>query len=205
MKLIKQSRLLAALSAIAITVVAIPSINTMADDEIINDELNPTYYAAQKILEENKELIDLNYEDTLAKVNQQLDNEEIIQDRLFSIYETTNIDTCMENASSVNLADSSDINDKEEPIPNKVYIGTYELTAYIATGNPCASGVYPTVNHTVACNSLPMGTKIYIEGLGEFVVEDTGGMADNVIDIFVSDYTTAINFGRQIGEVYIIE
>ena len=205
MKLIKQSRLLAALSAIAITVVAIPSINTMADDEIINDELNPTYYAAQKILEENKELIDLNYEDTLAKVNQQLDNEEIIQDRLFSIFETTNIDTCMENASSVNLADSSDINDKEEPIPNKVYIGTYELTAYIATGNPCASGVYPTVNHTVACNSLPMGTKIYIEGLGEFVVEDTGGMADNVIDIFVSDYTTAINFGRQIGEVYIIE
>ncbi len=205
MKLIKQSRLLAALSAIAITVVAIPSINTMADDEIINDELNPTYYAAQKILEENKELIDLNYEDTLAKVNQQLDNEEIIQDRLFSIYETTNIDTCMENASSINFADSSDINDKEEPIPNKVYIGTYELTAYIATGNPCASGVYPTVNHTVACNSLPMGTKIYIEGLGEFVVEDTGGMADNVIDIFVSDYTTAINFGRQIGEVYIIE
>lgn len=205
MKLIKQSRLLAALSAIAITVVAIPSINTMADDEIINDELNPTYYAAQKILEENKELIDLNYEDTLAKVNQQLDNEEIIQDRLFSIFETTNIDTCMENASSINLADSSDINDKEEPIPNKVYIGTYELTAYIATGNPCASGVYPTVNHTVACNSLPMGTKIYIEGLGEFVVEDTGGMADNVIDIFVSDYTTAINFGRQIGEVYIIE
>lgn len=205
MKLIKQSRLLAALSAIAITVVAIPSINTMADDEIINDELNPTYYAAQKILEENKELIDLNYEDTLAKVNQQLDNEEIIQDRLFSIYETTNIDTCMENASAINSEDSSDINDKEEAVPSKVYIGTYELTAYIATGNPCASGVYPTVNHTVACNSLPMGTKIYIEGLGEFVVEDTGGMADNVIDIFVSDYTTAINFGRQIGEVYIIE
>ena len=111
----------------------------------------------------------------------------------------------MENASSVNLADSSDINDKEEPIPNKVYIGTYELTAYIATGNPCASGVYPTVNHTVACNSLPMGTKIYIEGLGEFVVEDTGGMSGGVIDIFVPDYGAAVQFGRRSADVYILE
>ena len=70
-------------------------------------------------------------------------------------------------------------------LPKKVPIGSYELTAYIATGNPCASGVYPTVEHTVACNSLPLGTRIYIEGYGEFVVEDTGGIADNVIDIFV--------------------
>ena len=89
--------------------------------------------------------------------------------------------------------------------PVKEFIGSYELTAYIATGNPCASGVYPTVNHTVACNSLPLGTKIYIDGIGEFVVEDTGGMAGNVIDIFVSDYSTAINFGRQVSDVYVIK
>ncbi|MBR3041988.1 MAG: 3D domain-containing protein, partial [Eubacterium sp.] len=95
--------------------------------------------------------------------------------------------------------------DVQETAPVKTYIGSYELTAYIATGNPCASGVYPTVEHTVACNSLPMGTRIYIEGYGEFVVEDTGGMADNVIDIFVSDYDTAIEFGRRIADVYVIE
>ena len=85
------------------------------------------------------------------------------------------------------------------------FIGNYQLTAYIATGNRCASGVYPQVNHTVACNSLPLGTKIYIEGYGQFVVEDTGGMGSSVIDIFVSDYYSAIQFGRRSAEVYIIE
>lgn len=87
----------------------------------------------------------------------------------------------------------------------KTMIGTFQLTAYVATGNPCASGVYPTPNHTVACNSLPLGTKIYIDGLGEYTVEDTGGMGYGVIDVFVSDYSTAIQFGRRSADVYIIE
>lgn len=85
------------------------------------------------------------------------------------------------------------------------YVGCYELTAYIATGSPCASGVYPTVEHTVACNSLPLGTRIYIEGYGEFVVEDTGGMSGGVIDIFVPDYGAAIQFGRRTADVYVLD
>ncbi len=93
----------------------------------------------------------------------------------------------------------------EESKPDMTLIGTYQLTAYVATGSPCASGVYPTVGRTVACNSLALGTKIYIEGLGEYVVEDTGGMGGGVIDVFVSDYGSAINFGRQTANVYIIE
>ena len=43
------------------------------------------------------------------------------------------------------------------------YAGCYELTAYIATGNPCSSGVYPTVGRTVACNSIPLGTTMKIQ------------------------------------------
>ena len=93
---------------------------------------------------------------------------------------------------------------EEAAQPKMSYLGNYELTAYIATGNPCASGVYPQINHTVACNSIPMGTRIYIEGYGEYIVEDTGGMAGNVIDVFVSDYSTAINFGRRVADVYIV-
>ena len=89
--------------------------------------------------------------------------------------------------------------------PKMSLVGTYQLTAYIATGNCCASGVYPTVNHTVACNSLPLGTRIYIEGYGEYVVEDTGGMGGGVIDVFVGSYGEAISFGRRSANVYIIE
>lgn len=85
------------------------------------------------------------------------------------------------------------------------YAGCYELTAYIATGNPCASGVYPTVGRTVACNSIPMGTTVYIEGYGTYVVEDTGGMGGGVIDMFVGSYDEAIQFGRRTAEVYIVD
>ena len=86
------------------------------------------------------------------------------------------------------------------------YAGTYELTAYIETGNPCADGVYPTTNHTAACNDPALWHKwIHIEGYGDYFVHDTGGMASNVIDLFVSSYDEAIQFGRREAEVYIIE
>lgn len=86
------------------------------------------------------------------------------------------------------------------------YVGGYELTAYIETGNPCADGVYPRINHTAACNDPALWHKwIHIEGYGDYYVHDTGGMANNVIDIFMSSYDEAINFGRQYGEVYIID
>ena len=84
-------------------------------------------------------------------------------------------------------------------------IGTYELTAYEWTGNPCANGNYPTEGYTVACNSLPLGTRIYIEGYGEYTVEDRGGMSDNVIDIYMGDYSSCIQFGRRTANVYIVD
>ena len=86
------------------------------------------------------------------------------------------------------------------------YMGVYELTAYIATGNPCADGVYPQVGYTVACNDPALWHHwIRIEGYGYYYVHDTGGMASNVIDIFKGSYDEAIQFGRQSGEVYIID
>lgn len=86
------------------------------------------------------------------------------------------------------------------------YMGVYELTAYISTGNPCADGVYPEVGHTAACNDPALWHHwIHIEGYGNYYIHDTGGMANNVIDIFMSGYDEAIQFGRQSGEVYIID
>ena len=94
------------------------------------------------------------------------------------------------------------INDGE----HKTYMGTYELTAYVATGNACADGVYPCAGVTVASNDSRLWHKtIYIEGYGEFFVHDTGGTATNVIDIFMDSYNDAIQFGRRSGEIYIIE
>lgn len=84
------------------------------------------------------------------------------------------------------------------------YIGKFQLTAYCACSKCCgkwaggstASGTTPTQGRTVACNSLPFGTKILING-NVYVVEDTGNMANNVIDVFFNSHQEALNFGRK--------
>lgn len=92
------------------------------------------------------------------------------------------------------------------PFKNKyTYLGSYQLTAYAWTGNRCANGNYPSCGYTVASNSIPMGSRIYIDGYGEYVVEDRGGMASNVIDVYMGDYNTCIQFGRRTADVYLIE
>lgn len=92
----------------------------------------------------------------------------------------------------------------EEPAKPGRYAGWYQLTAYTHTGNPMANGQMPFVG-AVACNSLPIGTVIYIEGYGTYTVCDTGGMGGGVIDIFMNSYDECIQFGRQGADVYIIE
>lgn len=89
---------------------------------------------------------------------------------------------------------------------DKQDIGVYELTAYIETGSPCADGVYPQVGYTAACNDPALWHHwIRIEGYGNYYVHDTGGMASDVIDIFMGSYDEAIQFGRREAEVYIID
>lgn len=53
---------------------------------------------------------------------------------------------------------------------------------------------------------IPFGTKMYIEGLGVFVAEDTGGdIRGNRIDIYMSDLNRAKQFGRQNRKVIILD
>lgn len=99
----------------------------------------------------------------------------------------------------------SEPNPQPEPVGGELeYAGIFELTAYTWTGNPCANGNYPTAGYTVASNYFSLGTRIYIEGYGEYVVEDTGGMASNVIDIYLEDYNSCIEFGRKQAGVYVV-
>lgn len=51
-----------------------------------------------------------------------------------------------------------------------------------------ASGTHAEVGRTVACNTLPFGTVVWIDGIGERVVEDRGGMRGNVIDVLCHDH-----------------
>lgn len=84
-------------------------------------------------------------------------------------------------------------------------VGGFLLTAYEWTGKTCANGNYPTVGYTCASNYYPLGTRLWIEGIGERVVEDTGGMGMNVVDIYMGDEETCIQFGVQEAQITVIE
>lgn len=100
--------------------------------------------------------------------------------------------------------------EESEPVTNEpsgayTYVGGYRLTAYCWTGNPCMDGQWPVVGYTVACNDPKLWHKwIYIEGYGTYYVHDTGGMANDIIDIYLEDYNTCVQFGLQYSQVYII-
>lgn len=79
---------------------------------------------------------------------------------------------------------------------------TCECSAYTPydCGSVTATGEEVHVGG-VACNFLPFGTIVVIDGI-EYVVNDRCGI-DGCIDIFMLSYDEAINFGRRTKEVYI--
>lgn len=82
-----------------------------------------------------------------------------------------------------------------------------EMTYYSGSyGCYGASGRTLINNYSVACNSIPLGTTVYIKSSdgsvdGYYRVDDTGGMGDHVIDIFYSDYSNTPSSFRQSGRV----
>ena len=95
---------------------------------------------------------------------------------------------------------------EESPEEELEYLGTFEMTAYEWTGNPCANGNYPEVGYTVACNSLPLGTQVYIEGVGYRVVEDRGAEwhSDYWMDLYLGDVDACYEWGVRSVEVYVV-
>lgn len=98
----------------------------------------------------------------------------------------------------------------EEPKPAMHLYGTCRITFYChcatcngRAGAPCASGVMPTVNRTVATGSLPFGTRVMIDGQ-EYVIEDRG-VGDFEMDIFVNSHQEALDRGLYYTDVWILE
>jgi 3D (Asp-Asp-Asp) domain-containing protein len=91
-----------------------------------------------------------------------------------------------------------------DPFEEMELLGEWRITAYAETGYPCANGNYPTLGYTVACNSLPFGTEVYIDGVGFRTVEDTdgGAMGNEWIDLYLGDYTTCVQWGDQTKRVW---
>ena len=106
-------------------------------------------------------------------------------------------------------------NQQEERIYTESGKRTLEcvITAYCHCAKCCgktdgitASGDKATEGVTIAMDkSMPFGTKIYIDGVGERIVQDRGGaIKGNRIDLYFDSHQEALNFGRQTKQVTIL-
>ena len=75
---------------------------------------------------------------------------------------------------------------------------TAVVTAYVATGHPCANGKMPAVGHTVAIpRGLPLGTRVLINGHWYVGEDRTAKKFDGRIDIFMASKREAVLWGKQ--------
>lgn len=82
---------------------------------------------------------------------------------------------------------------------------THDITMYCPTGSRTASGKIPRRGMVATISrSIPFGTHILIEGLGEYVVEDRIGHGSE-FDIFTPSCAEADRFGRQRHRVTILD
>jgi len=116
----------------------------------------------------------------------------------------------------------TELHEKETPIileaqpeesPQLINMGVFEITAYCpcykCCGDSCgltSSGTIPTAGRTVGVGKtspFKAGDHILING-HEYVVEDSGNVKSNVIDIYMNTHKEALQWGRQKIEVYLI-
>ncbi len=98
---------------------------------------------------------------------------------------------------------------------NATALGSYTLSFYCpcadcnGTANAkTASGTTPTEGRTIAVDSsiIPLGSRVYIEGYGMFIAEDTGSaIKDSKIDVFVSSHSRALELGLKTANIYLVD
>lgn len=94
-------------------------------------------------------------------------------------------------------------------------IGKFKITRYCACSicngaenafGKTASGTALTPNVTIAVDPkvIPLGTKVYIEGIGWRIAQDTGGaIKGNRIDLLVSSHAQAMDEGVTYNKVFL--
>lgn len=94
----------------------------------------------------------------------------------------------------------------DDPLESFTPMGQWRITAYYETGCATASGVYPEIGTTLAHNSLPFGTQIYVEGLGFWTVQDRGPeyLGSEWCDLYLGDYSECVRFGEQYRNVWLV-
>lgn len=82
-----------------------------------------------------------------------------------------------------------------------------EATAYTG-GGITATGINLNDNSKVIAvdpSVIPLGSRVLIDGYGEYIAGDTGGAINgNIIDVYVASHSEAISFGRRALTIHIL-
>ena len=106
--------------------------------------------------------------------------------------------------------------DTKKPTEDHREPETYTVTAYCSCSKCCgewsdgftSTGDLAHEGVTIAVDpeEIPLGTRVWIDGIGERVAQDIGGaIKGKRIDIFFYNHQAALNFGKQELEITIIE
>ena len=101
----------------------------------------------------------------------------------------------------------------EAQLPKEQLIdqGTWTITAYCNDGHS-ASGRANIPGQTCACNCLPFGTVIRVEGMGDFIVTDIGASTgqwawhnSNWCDLYLGSEPECTAWGVQKRQVWVVK
>ncbi len=121
-----------------------------------------------------------------------------------------------EGTGQVILASRGGVNVKvnENGVPYSTAVLTVTSTAYCPTddgGGYTATGTRPVRVpegwSTIAVDPrvIPLGTRVYVEGYGYAIAQDTGGaIKGNKIDVFLNSHSEAVKWGRRTVKVHIL-
>lgn len=183
--------------------------NLVKEMDVINNDMLSLATKTDVIIENsNTKIYDEDFNDLNDKLNtviefinaqedeEALDNEDIVEVEKEVVKDT-------EPTPVIAPSEPTPPSDTNIPDSTSNTGSIFQLTAYTWTGNPMANGQYPYVG-ACASNYFPLGTVLYIEGYGTYTVCDRGGMANNVIDIYMETYEECIQFGRRSALVTVI-
>lgn len=142
--------------------------------------------------------------------------DEKIEDREVEINRLNDVISDWENLIAVQSEENASLKTEIETLKTQPirYIGTFKVTYYCSCEQCCgktdgitASGAKVAEGVTVAADisMLPFGTKIYIEGIGERIVQDTGGkIKGNKLDVYVASHEQVPSVGVHNASVWVV-
>lgn len=188
--------------------------------------LNANYVSAEGISKEVYQQTITENNDKINKAQDVKNNLHILADNLRSLDENAHSDLIkslsdkwfemhyyQEALTNDNITFQDKITEievKEKEASKRTYLGKRKVTGY--TPSPSENGGYDVtctgvklksvIGVCCATNGLKLGTRIYIDGIGERVVMDTG--CGNTIDVLCNNQSECYNIGNRRRDIWII-